>query len=83
MVHDKKWSKGLKVRVVASDINHSDKREVELEYIGEGYLRDTSNGNEVWFNDQLFPNVYEGMCLSLGLTRNIKVCETYEVVSIL
>ena len=82
-LNSEKWEVGKEIIVAASDINHNDKREITLRYLGKGYLEDTRNGNKVWFNDVLFPNVFEGMCLSLGLTHNMSVCETYEVIKIL
>jgi hypothetical protein len=83
MVDTQKWQIGTEVVVAASQINHEDDREITLKYIGDGYLEDVRNGNKVWFNDVLFPNVFEGMCLSLGLVHNMSVCETYEVLRIL
>ena len=83
MERDKKWEVGQEIIVKASDVNHVDDREIRLKYLGEGYLEDTSNGNKVWFNDNLFPTVFEGMCISLGLTMNVAVSESYEVTEIL
>lgn len=83
MINVENWEVGKKVVVSASDINHDDKREITLEYLGDGYLEDVTNGNRVWFDNTLFPNVFEGMCISLGLVHNIAVCETYEVVTVL
>lgn len=83
MIAKEKWEVGKQVIVVASDINHIDKTEIPLKYVGDGYLEDMRNGHRVWFNVRLFPNVFEGMCLSLGLVYNMAVIESYEVVKIL
>ena len=82
MINPESWNVGKQIIVSASSINHEDDREITLEYLGRGFLQDTSNGNTVSFNETLFPNVYEGMCLSLGLVHNISVCETYKVLRI-
>lgn len=83
MLSKQKWEVGTEVIVAASDINHDDKRRIHLKYKGNGILQDIDSGKEVSFNDFLFPNVFEGMCLSLGLTHNIAVCESYEVLEII
>lgn len=83
MIDTHKWVVGDVIVVMASSINHEDKREITLEYLGDGILEDTSNGNRVWFNSTLFPTVFKGMCLSLGLTLNRAVCESYEVLRVL
>lgn len=82
-IYTENWEVGKRIVVAASDVNHKDKREIILEYIGNGYLKDVSNNNKVWFNGSLFPKVFVGMCLSLGLALNMHVCETYEVIKIL
>ena len=83
MINPDRWDEGKRIIVSASIINHEDGREITLEYKGNGYLEDISNGNMVGFNETLFPNVYEGMCISLGLVHNISVCETYRVVKVI
>lgn len=83
MINPENWSVGKQVVVAASNINHEDDREIILEYLGHGFLQDVSNGNKVSFSEVLFPHVYEGMCLSLGLVHNISVCETYKVLRVL
>lgn len=83
MVDTRKWEIGDEIIVAASSINHEDKREITLKYLGEGILEDVNNGNRVWFNNTLFPTVFEGMCLSLGLVLNRAVCESYEVLKVL
>ena len=83
MVKVEELKKGRRIVVSASEINHDDDREITLEYDGNGYFHDVDNGNQVGFNTTLFPNVYEGMCISLGLVYNTSVCETYKVVRVL
>lgn len=83
MTDKKRWEVGTEVIVVASDINHEDKRKIHLRYVGEGELLDVDSNKRVSFNTRLFPNVFEGMCISLGLIHNITVCESYEVIEVL
>jgi sorbitol-specific phosphotransferase system component IIA len=78
-----RWTEGQKIIVTASDINHEDKKEITLEYKGNGYLEDVKNGNTVQFNPKLYPYVTEGMSIVLGLTHNTSICETYSVTQVL
>lgn len=72
------WKVGSRIGVRASSINHEDDREIMLEYKGNGLLEDDL-GRQVSFNTRFYPKLFEGMYISLGLTHNPKVCESYEV----
>lgn len=77
------WKVGQEIVVEAQSFNHSDNRKIVLKYIGDGILEDISNGNQVEFNIDIFPHVYEEMNLPLGLIHNPLVRESYKVVHLI